>query len=88
MYNALSSIGAFEAKTHFSQILDDVQTGREFTITKHGKSVAKIIPFAEKDPNLGAKREALLKELAEMRKTNKPVTIEEILESRHEGHRY
>jgi prevent-host-death family protein len=41
-------IGAFEAKTHFSQILDKASHGADFIITKRGKPVAKIIPFDKK----------------------------------------
>ena len=41
-------IGAFEAKTHFSQILEKAEHGTDFIITKRGKPVAKIIPFEQK----------------------------------------
>ncbi|MBF0137579.1 MAG: type II toxin-antitoxin system prevent-host-death family antitoxin [Magnetococcus sp. DMHC-1] len=37
-------IGAFEAKTHLSQILDRVTRGEQFTITKHGHPVAVLQP--------------------------------------------
>jgi len=40
-------VGAFEAKTHFSQILEKVEQGADFTITKRGKPIAKIIPFEQ-----------------------------------------
>jgi len=40
-------IGAFEAKTHFSQILDKAALGEDFIVTKRGKPVAKIIPFRQ-----------------------------------------
>ena len=39
------TIGAFEAKTHFSQIIEKAEHGADFIITKRGKPVAKIIPF-------------------------------------------
>ena len=41
-------IGAFEAKTHFSQIIEKVENGADFIITRRGKPVAKIIPFEQK----------------------------------------
>ncbi|MDR2543743.1 MAG: type II toxin-antitoxin system prevent-host-death family antitoxin [Treponema sp.] len=44
-------IGAFEAKTHFSQILSKVENGADITITRRGKPVAKIIPFP-KEPKM------------------------------------
>jgi len=37
-------IGAFEAKTHLSQLLDDVETGTEIEITRRGKPVARLVP--------------------------------------------
>ena len=40
-------IGAFEAKTHFSQILEKAEQGADFIITRRGKPVAKIIPFKQ-----------------------------------------
>jgi prevent-host-death family protein len=40
-------IGAFEAKTHFSRILEKAEQGADFIVTKRGKPVAKIIPFKQ-----------------------------------------
>jgi prevent-host-death family protein len=37
-------IGSFEAKTHLPQLLERVAQGEEFTITKHGKPVARLVP--------------------------------------------
>ena len=37
------TIGAFEAKTHLSSLLDRVAAGEEIVITKHGKPVARLI---------------------------------------------
>jgi prevent-host-death family protein len=42
--NGSQSIGVFEAKNHFSEILERVQRGETVTITKHGKPVAQIAP--------------------------------------------
>jgi prevent-host-death family protein len=39
------TIGAFEAKTHFSQLIAEVEKGQDYIVTKRGKPVAKIIPF-------------------------------------------
>lgn len=40
----METVGSFEAKTHLSQLLDRVANGEEFTITKHGKPVARLVP--------------------------------------------
>ena len=58
-------IGTFEAKTHFSRIIEEVKHGADYVITKRGKPVAKIIPFQQK-PEM-TRQEAFAK-LAEMRK--------------------
>jgi prevent-host-death family protein len=42
-----STLGAFDAKTHFSRILEMVSKGKEFIVTKHGKAVAKISPMVD-----------------------------------------
>ena len=36
-------VGAFEAKTHLSSLLDRVAEGEEVVITKHGKAVARLV---------------------------------------------
>lgn len=43
-----TSIGAYQAKTHFSALLESVENGDYFIITKHGMPIAKLIPFSEK----------------------------------------
>ncbi|MCL1931140.1 MAG: type II toxin-antitoxin system prevent-host-death family antitoxin [Treponema sp.] len=58
-------IGAFEAKTHFSRIIDKAEQGEDFIITKRGKAVAKIIPF-EKKPEMTWKE--ALESFRELRK--------------------
>jgi prevent-host-death family protein len=40
----MTQVGAYEAKTHFSQLLDRVAKGEEITITRHGVPVAVLAP--------------------------------------------
>ena len=58
-------IGAFEAKTRFSQIIDKAEHGADFIVTRRGKPVAKIIPF-EKKPEMT--RWEAIEQLKEFRK--------------------
>lgn len=46
----MSEVGAFEAKTHLPRLLERVQKGERFVITKHGHPVAELIPFRKRDP--------------------------------------
>ena len=39
---AVKEVGTYEAKTHFSKLLEDVQAGTKIIVTKHGKPVAEI----------------------------------------------
>jgi prevent-host-death family protein len=39
-----NTVGAYEAKTHLSELLEKVEAGAEITITKHGAPVAKLVP--------------------------------------------
>jgi prevent-host-death family protein len=46
-------VGAYEAKTRLSQLIDQVVKGEEIIITKHGVPVAALVPVADprqKDP--------------------------------------
>jgi len=40
----MKTIGTFEAKTHLSSLLEQVERGEEITITKHGRVVARLVP--------------------------------------------
>ena len=40
----IQEIGAFEAKTKFSALLEKTERGQSFRITKRGKVVARLIP--------------------------------------------
>jgi prevent-host-death family protein len=43
------TVGAFEAKTHLSTLLERVSQGEEIVITRHGKAVARLVPAAAAD---------------------------------------
>jgi prevent-host-death family protein len=58
------SVGAFEAKTHLSALLERVERGESITITKHGRPVARLVPVGG-GPDRAERAEAIrrLKEL-------------------------
>lgn len=83
------SVGAFEAKTHLSSLLDRVERGEDVTITRHGKAVARLVP-AESGRRAEARAavERIRAAAAELAKTlQEPVTIEEIIGWKNEGRR-
>jgi prevent-host-death family protein len=46
--DAIEEIGAFEAKTRLSELLDKVARGRVYRITKRGKPVAELRPVVDR----------------------------------------
>jgi len=46
----MPEIGAYEAKTHLPKLLERIQKGERFTITRHGRPVAELVPVTRKDP--------------------------------------
>jgi prevent-host-death family protein len=40
----MTNLGAYEAKTHFSSLLERVARGERFAITRHGVPVAYLVP--------------------------------------------
>ena len=44
MQQGSNTVGAYEAKTHLSELLEKVEAGEEIIITKHGTPVAKLVP--------------------------------------------
>ncbi len=40
----MKTVGAYEAKTHLGQLLEEVAQGETVTITKHGVPVAELRP--------------------------------------------
>jgi prevent-host-death family protein len=40
----MSTVGAYDAKTHLPRLLEQVERGETITITKHGREVARLVP--------------------------------------------
>ena len=45
----MTTMSAFEAKTHFGELLDQVAHGHEIVITRYDKPVARIVPQGLRD---------------------------------------
>ncbi len=43
----MTEIGLFDAKTHLSALVDRVEKGEEFMITRHGHGVARLVPVRD-----------------------------------------
>lgn len=77
----MRQFGAFEAKTHFSELLGEVINGEKIVITKHGTKVAMIIPFIqEKEANPVQDAIRALKKLRKGITLGKELSIKEMIE--------
>jgi prevent-host-death family protein len=52
----ISTVAAFEAKTHFSSLLERVSRGEEINITRHGKPIARLVPAGVADRRASTRR--------------------------------
>ena len=78
-------VSAFEAKTHFSQLLNKVAIGESITITRHGEPVARLVPAKPaRNPQV---LETLVKEIKRTRKGRSLGGIK-IKDLTHKDHEY
>jgi prevent-host-death family protein len=83
----MKHVGIFEAKTHLSGLLEEVEKGGEVIITRHGKPIAKLVQcVAQPDPDIVAKRRQAIAEIREMaRKRGQRIPIKTIKAWINEG---
>lgn len=78
-------VGAFEAKTHLSRLLEAVKQGETVTITKRGQPVARLVPIDSQN------RERAIAAVRNIRRLRGEIgwsgTVDEILSLRDEGRR-
>ena len=63
----MRNVGAREANQHFSELLREVESGKEVTITRNGKPVAKISP-AWRTTKMDRDRQQAIDEMVAMMK--------------------
>jgi prevent-host-death family protein len=79
-------IGAFEAKTHLSALLEAVEAGEEIVITRRGRPVARLVPAHADEAARRAEALARIAALrAELAATGVALDRAAILAARDEG---
>ena len=85
MRRAMSTVSAYEAKTHLPRLIKAVEGGETIVITRHGKPVARLVPIEARDRgDVGD----VIERMKRARARRPRVPLEELLAYRHEGHRY
>jgi prevent-host-death family protein len=81
----MEKIGAFDAKTRLSELLDRTAQGETFEITKHGRPVGRLTPPDNtRDRKASA---AAVQRLKAMSGVGGKMKREELKAMIHEGHR-
>lgn len=84
----MREVGAFEAKTHLSALLEAVASGESITITRRGKPVAQLVPVDAVD---SVRRAAAIARLRDLRRDlagqGTGLSGDDILSARDEGRR-
>jgi prevent-host-death family protein len=81
----MQSIGAFDAKTHLSALLDRVAKGERITITRHGVPAAILVPVRDAGPK--PTHEDIVEGMRALRKCVKPDPLS-VREMVNEGRRF
>ena len=81
----METIGASDAKTHLSALLDRVARGESITITRHGVPAAMLVPMGDSGRMLT--HEEIVAGLRALRKRVKPDNLS-IREMINEGRRF
>ena len=82
----MREVGAFEAKTHLSELLAVVEAGETVTITRRGKAVAQLVPMTAGAPDRQAARMAAIQRLQRLGATL-GLTTTEVISARDTGRR-
>ena len=80
----MKTVGAYEAKTRLSELLEQVSRGERITITRHGVPVARLVPV---DLQLARSVEEVIEEIRRFRKGRR-ITAAELRELVDEGRRH
>jgi prevent-host-death family protein len=73
---------ASQAKAKWAELLDEVERGRTVRITRHGKTIARVVPETDRRAAEAVER------LKALSRTFGKAPLDEVLASRHEGHKY
>jgi len=87
--NGVNTVGAFDAKTRLSELLDRVESGEVIVITRHGVPIAKLEPYETQVDTKKVQRaiQGILAVREEFLKTGPGLTLDEIKASIQQGRR-
>ncbi len=80
----MKTVGSYEAKTHLSRLLEEVENGEEVVITRHGKAIARLVPASQRVDE--SRLKSVVAELKEFRKGHSlnGISIKDLIEEGRE----
>lgn len=81
----MHEIQASEAKTNLPRILTAVERGETIIITRHGRAIARLVP---EEAAGHATLQKVKAEISKLRRDMPHLTMDDILDARHTGHKY
>jgi prevent-host-death family protein len=78
------TVGASEARTRLANLIRAVERGDTVIITRHGKPVAQLVPIKDERARVAEAMESIRR----LRRQLPKVSVDEIIASIHEGHKY
>ena len=80
----MKTVGAYEARTHFSGLLREVENGETVVVTRHGLPIARITPIGKDADDAAAAIEELIRYRRERRPRLDGISIRELIEEGRE----
>jgi prevent-host-death family protein len=84
----MTTVSAYEAKTHLPRLLRAAERGETVIITRHGKPVAKLAPLEGEEADIATMMKGMatvMKGMEALRRRLPRVSAEELLAWRREG---
>jgi prevent-host-death family protein len=82
----MRKVGILEAKTRLSELVASAATGETVTITRHGKPIAKLVPYKATEGAAEARRRRAVEALLSLPRVKlRGLTIRQLIE---EGRRF
>ena len=76
----MRTVGAYEAKTRFGELLREVENGETIIVIRHGQPVARLSPMDRETDDAAA----AIEEIHRFRRENRPtlggITLRELIE--------
>jgi len=76
----MSSVGSYDAKTHLPELLRRAEAGERITITRHGRPIARLVPYEEDEAVAASTVVRSLRAFARGRRLGDDLTVRALID--------